>query len=118
MRRDESVIVLNNESEGVVMARAGSGFECVRLRWGRIGSWRSSIRSGRQNGISGDGVVAASVVASSFHFFFDFDFLVIFGHACISVSHGVHLRCGAKKLSARRRASLRPSGGASRANRG
>ena len=60
-------------------------------------------------------VVAA---ASSLHFFFDFDFLVFFGHAGISVAPGVPLSEGAMKLSARRRASLRPSGGPSRANRG
>ena len=59
-------------------------------------------------------VVAA---ASSLHFF-DFDFLVFFGHAAISVAAGISLRCGARKLNARRRASLRPSGGPSRANRG
>ena len=51
MRRDESVICVENEWEGVVMSAhwAGSGFEWVRWRW------RGSIRSSRQNGISGDG---------------------------------------------------------------
>ena len=118
MRRDESVIGVKNEREGVVMSAhgAGSGFELVWWRWRRNRRWRRGIRwrSSRQNGISGDGVVA---VASSLHFLFDFDFLVFFGHAGISVASGVSLRCGAMKLSARRRASLSPRAGASRANR-
>ena len=63
-------------------------------------------------------IVAASAMASSLHFSFDFDFLVFFGHAGISEAAGVHLSCGAMKLSARRRVNLRPRGGASRANRG
>ena len=75
------------------------------------------------------------MVASSLHFLFDFDFLVFFGHGGISVapavpcdagpvSFGARLKpflgpsVGAMKFSARRRASLRPSGGPSRANRG
>ena len=62
-------------------------------------------------------VVAASAVASSLYFLFYFDFLVYFGHAGMSVAPGVPLSCGAMKLCARRRASLRPSGGSSRANR-
>ena len=63
-------------------------------------------------------MVVVAAAASSLHFFFDFDFRVFFGHAGISVTPGVPLRCGAMKLSARRRASLRSTGGASRANRG
>ena len=57
MRRDESVIGVKNESEVVVMSahRAGSGFEWMRWRWMRNWRWRGSIRSSRQNGISGDG---------------------------------------------------------------
>ena len=60
MRRDESVICVENEWEGVVMIAhwAGSGFEWVRWRWRRIRRWRGSIRSRRgssPNGISGDG---------------------------------------------------------------
>ena len=62
-------------------------------------------------------VVAESSVASSLHFFFDFDFLVFFGHTCISVAQVVPLSRDALKMSARRRASLRPSGGGSSANR-
>ena len=54
MRRDESVIGVKNECDGVVMSAhgAGSGFEWVRWRW------RSSIRRRRgssQNGSGGDG---------------------------------------------------------------
>ena len=60
MRRDESVIGVKNECEGVVMSAhgAGSGFEWVRWRWGRNRRWRSSIRRRRgssQNGSGGDG---------------------------------------------------------------
>ena len=60
MRRDESVIGVKNECEGVVMSAhgVGSGFECVRW-WRRTRRWRGSIRSrsgSRNNGISGDGV--------------------------------------------------------------
>ena len=60
MRRDESVIDVKNECEGVVMSAqgAGSGFEWVRWRWRRNRRWRGSIRSRRgnsQNGISGLG---------------------------------------------------------------
>ena len=53
-RRDESVIGVKNE--GVVMSAhgAGSGFEWMRWRWRRNRRWRGSIRSSRQNGISGD----------------------------------------------------------------
>ena len=59
-RRDESVIGVKNESEGVVMSvhGAGSGFEWMRWRWRRNRRWRGSITSRRgnsQNGISGDG---------------------------------------------------------------
>ena len=63
-------------------------------------------------------VVAASAVAGSMDFFFDFDFLAFFAHAGISLGPGVPLSCGAMKLSHRRRASLRPNAGASTANRG
>ena len=45
------------------------------------------------------------------HFFFEFDFLVFFGHGGISAAAGVALSGGARKLSARRSASLRPSAG-------
>ena len=61
MRRDESVIGVKNECEGVVMSAngAGSGFEWVRWRWRRNRRWRSSIRwwwrGSSQNVISGDG---------------------------------------------------------------
>ena len=60
MRRDESVIGVKNESEGVVLSApgAGSGFQWVRWRWRRNRRWRSSIRRWRgrsKNGISGDG---------------------------------------------------------------
>ena len=74
-------------------------------------------------------------MASSLHLFFDLDFLDFFGHAGIfdaigvpfdagPVAFGACLKAflgpsvGAMKLNARRRASLRSSGGASRANRG
>ena len=80
-------------------------------------------------------VVAAWPVASSLNSFFDFDFLVFFGHAGIfhatgvpfdagPVAFGVRLKAflgpnvGAMKLNARRRATLRASDDASRANRG
>ena len=63
-------------------------------------------------------MVVVAAAASSLQFFFDFDFLVFFGHTAISVAAGISLRCGARKLNARRRASLRPCGGPSRANRG
>ena len=62
-------------------------------------------------------VAASAVVASSVHFFFDFDFLVFFGHAGIYVAPGVPLSGGAMKFTAPRRASLRPRGVGSRANR-
>ena len=53
-RRDESVIGVKNECEGVVMSAhgAGSGFEWVRWRRRRI-RWSGSFMSGRQNGING-----------------------------------------------------------------
>ena len=58
MRRDESVIGVKNECEGVVMSAhwAGSGFEWVLWRWRRNRRWRSSIswwRGSSQNAISG-----------------------------------------------------------------
>ena len=58
MRRDESVIGVKNESEGLVMSAhgAGSGFDWMRWRWRKVRRWRGSIRSRRrnsQNGISG-----------------------------------------------------------------
>ena len=63
MGRDESVIGVKNESEGVVMSAhgAGSGFEWVRWAWGR---WRSSIRrrrgsSGVRGGVGGGGELSA-----------------------------------------------------------
>ena len=120
MRRDESVIDVKNEWEGVVMSAhgAGSGFEWVRWRWRRNRRWRAALGAGGAAGSAAMVVVAASAVASSLHFFFDFDFLVFFGHAGISVAPGVPFSCGAMNLSARRRASLRTSGGPSRANRG
>ena len=57
MRRDESVIGVKNECEGVVVSAhgAGSGIEWMRWRWRRIRSWRGGIRSSTQNGISRDG---------------------------------------------------------------
>ena len=60
MRRDESVIGVKNECEGVVMSVHGarSGVEWVGWRWGRNWRWRSSItrwRGSSQNGSSGDG---------------------------------------------------------------
>ena len=60
MRRDESVLGVKNESEGLVMSAhgAGSGFEWMRWRWRRIRRWKDSIRSRRrnsQNGSRGDG---------------------------------------------------------------
>ena len=66
----------------------------------------------------GSAAMVVEAAASSLHFFFDFDFLVFFGHTAISVAAGISLRCGVMKLSARRRASLRPSGVGSTANRG
>ena len=59
-RRDESVIGVKNECEGLIMIAhgAGSGFEWLRLRWRRNRRWRSNIRrwrGSRQNGIGGDG---------------------------------------------------------------
>ena len=57
MRRDESVIGVENECKGVVVSAhgAGSGIEWMRWRGRRrITRWRGSIRSSRQNGISGD----------------------------------------------------------------
>ena len=51
MRRDETVIDVKNECEGVVMSAhgAGSGFEWVRWRWRRNRRWRGSMRSRRGN---------------------------------------------------------------------
>ena len=120
IKRDESIIGVKNEWEGVVMRvyGAGSGIEWMRWRWRMIRKWRGALRAAGRMGSASMVIVAASAVAGSLHFLFDFDFLVFFGHAALSVAPGVHLSCGAMKLSARRRASLRANGGGSRANRG
>ena len=111
--RDESVIGVKNEIEGLNMSGHGAvtGFESLDWRWWRC---RGSIRC--RSGISCGrcGVCAGGELRD---FFFDFEFLVFFVHGGISVAAGANLSVFSMKLSADRREILRSSGGgAFRAN--